>query len=101
MFCYNCGTEIEPNALFCRSCGTRVQKPSAFDNSVKKVILANSGKNKLSVIKEIRILLGYGLAEAKNLCDRTPQVLKEKVTNAEAEEIKRTFEAVGATIIIE
>lgn len=46
------------------------------------------------------MLTGAGLAEAKDLSERTPSTLKENVTEAEAVQIKNTFEATGATVEI-
>ncbi len=46
------------------------------------------------------MLTGAGLAEAKNLSEHTPSTLTENITEAEAMQIKNTFEAIGATIEI-
>lgn len=58
------------------------------------------GKNKLNVIKEIRMLTGASLAEAKTMSERTPSALKDNVTEDEAQQIKRIFESIGAIIEI-
>jgi large subunit ribosomal protein L7/L12 len=59
------------------------------------VILTSSGANKISVIKEVRALTSLGLKEAKDLVDGAPKTLKEAVSKAEAEEIKKKIEAAG------
>lgn len=100
MFCHKCGTQNEEIARFCRACGTQLKNDSFASNPYKKVVLVNCGRNKLNVIKEIRMLTGAGLAEAKDLSERTPSTLKENVIEAEAVQIKNTFEAIGATVEI-
>lgn len=62
--------------------------------------MIDCGRNKINVIKEIRMLTGASLADAKNLSERTPSTLKDNITEAEAMQIKNTFEAIGATIEI-
>lgn len=99
MYCYKCGAQNEDVARFCRACGTQLKK-SFVSNPYKKVILVNCGKNKLNVIKEIRLLLGVGLKEAKNLSERTPSILKEGISETEAQQIKNTFTTIGAVIEI-
>lgn len=54
----------------------------------------------MNVIKEIRMLVGAGLADAKNLSKRVPAVLKDGVSEAEAQQIKNTFTAIGAVVEI-
>lgn len=100
MYCYKCGAQNEDIARFCRACGTQLKTDSFVSNPYKKVILVNCGRNKLNVIKEIRMLTGAGLAEAKNLSERTPSVLKEGISETEAQQIKNTFTAIGAVIEI-
>lgn len=62
------------------------------------VILANSGANKINVIKEVRSITGLGLKEAKDLVEGAPKSVKDAVPKAEAEEIKKKLEAAGATV---
>ena len=62
------------------------------------VILAEVGAEKIKVIKEVRGLLGLGLAEAKALVEAVPAKLKEAVSKEEGEEIKSKLEAVGAKV---
>jgi large subunit ribosomal protein L7/L12 len=49
------------------------------------------------VIKEVRAITSLGLKEAKDLVEGAPQTLKEAVTKAEAEDIKKKIEAAGGT----
>jgi len=62
------------------------------------VILASFGEKKINVIKEIRVITGLGLKEAKEFVESVPKAVKEGIPKEEAEEIKEKLEAVGATI---
>jgi large subunit ribosomal protein L7/L12 len=75
--------------------------PAAEEKTTFDVILAEMGSNKIGVIKEVRgAVPGLGLAEAKALVEGAPKTLKEGVTKAEAEEIKKKIEAAGAKVEI-
>lgn len=62
------------------------------------VTLKAVGANKINVIKVVREVTDLGLKEAKDLVDGAPKVVKEGITKAEAEEVKKKFEAQGATV---
>ena len=62
------------------------------------VVLAGAGDKKIQVIKVVRELTGLGLKEAKDLVDGAPKTVKEGVSKAEAEEIKKKFAEAGAKI---
>ena len=62
------------------------------------VVLTVIGDKKINVIKEVRAITGLGLKEAKDLVDNAPKAIKETAPKAEAEEIKKKLEAVGATV---
>lgn len=62
------------------------------------VVLAASGDKKIEVIKEVRAITGLGLKEAKDLVEGAPKPLKTGAAKAEAEEIKKKLEAVGAKV---
>lgn len=62
------------------------------------VILNVAGDNKINVIKEVRVITGLGLKEAKDLVESAPKTLKSDVAKTEAEEIKKKLEAVGAKV---
>ncbi|MFZ8931375.1 MAG: 50S ribosomal protein L7/L12 [Pseudomonadales bacterium] len=64
------------------------------------VILATSGEKKVNVIKVVRGLTGLGLKEAKAVVDGAPAPLKEGVSKAEAEDIKKQIEEAGGTVEI-
>ena len=65
-----------------------------------EVILKEVGSKKINVIKAVREVTSLGLKEAKDVVDGAPKTVKEGVTKAEAEEIKKKFEGQGATIEI-
>lgn len=62
------------------------------------VVLKNSGDKKINVIKVVRAVTGLGLKEAKDLVDGAPQNVKEGVSKAEAEDLKKQLEEAGATV---
>lgn len=62
--------------------------------------LTEIGQQKIGVIKVVKELLGLGLKEAKDLVEKAPTVIKEKVKYEEAEGIKAKLEAEGATITL-
>ena len=64
------------------------------------VVLTSFGAEKIQVIKEIRAITGLGLKEAKDLVEGVPKPVKEGIAKAEADEIKKKLEAVGATVEI-
>ena len=73
----------------------------AEEKSAYEVILKEMGANKIGVIKEVRAAVpGLGLAEAKALVEGAPKTIKEGVTKAEAEEMKKKIEAAGAKVEI-
>lgn len=70
-----------------------VEEKDEFD-----VVLTNSGDKKINVIKVVRAATGLGLKEAKDLVDGAPQVVKQGVAKAEAEELKKQLVEAGATV---
>jgi large subunit ribosomal protein L7/L12 len=65
-----------------------------------EVVLVEVGAKKINVIKAVREVTSLGLKEAKELVDGAPKSIKDGVTKAEAEEIKKKFEAEGAKVEI-
>ena len=62
------------------------------------VMLTSFGDKKIEVIKEVRVITGLGLKEAKDLVEAAPKAVKEGVTKDEAEKIKAALEKVGAKV---
>lgn len=76
----------------------QVSSPAVEVKDKFNVVLKSSGENKINVIKEVRAITGLGLKEAKDLVEGAPKNLKDDVSKAEAEEIKKKLEAVGAKV---
>jgi large subunit ribosomal protein L7/L12 len=71
---------------------------AAEEKTEFSVILASAGEKKIQVIKEVRAITGLGLKEAKDLVDGAPKPVKEGVSKAEAEEIKKKLVDAGAAV---
>lgn len=74
--------------------------PAAEEKTEFDVILTAAGANKVNVIKVVRAITGLGLKEAKDLVDSAPKPVKEGVSKAEAEDIKKQLTEAGATVEI-
>ena len=72
--------------------------PAVEEQTEFAVILKEGGAKKIQVIKVVRELTSLGLKEAKDLVDGAPKTLKEGVSKAEAEEIKKKLEEQGAVV---
>ena len=73
-----------------------VEEKTEFD-----VVLKDAGSEKIKVIKVVReVVSGLGLKEAKDIVEAAPKTIKEGASKEEAEEIKKKFAEVGATIEI-
>ena len=74
--------------------------PAAEAQTEFNVMLTAFGEKKINVIKEVRAVTGLGLKEAKDLVEAAPALVKEGVSQAEANEIKVKLEEAGATVEI-
>jgi large subunit ribosomal protein L7/L12 len=72
--------------------------PAAEEKTEFDVILTGDGGKKINVIKEVRVITGLGLGEAKALVESAPKALKEGVNKDEAEKIKKQIEEAGGTV---
>jgi large subunit ribosomal protein L7/L12 len=72
--------------------------PAAEEQTEFDVVLQAAGEKKIQVIKVVRELTGLGLKEAKDLVDGAPKPVKEKVTKAEADDVRKKLEEQGATV---
>ena len=61
-------------------------------------IKAIDAAKKIAIIKEVRAITGLGLTQAKDLVERAPAIVKDKVAKVDAENMQKQLEAVGATI---
>jgi large subunit ribosomal protein L7/L12 len=77
--------------------GAAAAKP-AEEQTEFTVVLSGIGEKKIQVIKEVRAITGLGLKEAKDLVDGAPKPVKEGISKAEADEIKKKLEEAGATV---
>lgn len=75
--------------------GAAAEEKTDFD-----VELTETGAEKIKVIKVVRDATGLGLKEAKELVESAPKVVKEACPKAEAEELKKKFEEVGAKVTL-
>lgn len=73
--------------------GAAAEEQTEFD-----VIMTSFGENKVGVIKVIRTITGLGLKEAKDLVEAAPATVKESVSKAEAEDIKKQLVEAGAEV---
>ena len=64
------------------------------------VILKSAGAAKLGVVKAVKEATGLGLKESKEIVDKAPVAVKEKVSKAEAEALKAALEEAGAEVEI-
>ncbi|MBL4853837.1 MAG: 50S ribosomal protein L7/L12 [Robiginitomaculum sp.] len=75
--------------------GGAAEEKTEFD-----VVMTSFGEKKIAVIKEVRVITGLGLKDAKDLVEAAPKAIKEGVSKDEAEEVKAKLEAAGATVEI-
>ncbi len=73
---------------------------AAEEKSEFDVELTAVGGQKINVIKAVREITGLGLKEAKDIVDAAPKAVKEKVSKADAETIKKKLEEAGATVTL-
>ena len=91
---------IEPAAAAVAVAGPAAAAEAApAEQTEFNVILKSAGQAKRNVVKAVKDITGLGLKEAKELVDKAPDsIIKEKVSKAEAEQIKATLEEHGAEV---
>lgn len=72
--------------------------PAAAGKDSWDVVLTGAGETKMNVIKAVKEITGLGLKESKDIVDNVPKAVKEGVSEAEADEIKKKLEEAGATV---
>jgi large subunit ribosomal protein L7/L12 len=80
--------------------GAGVAAPVVEEKTEFDVILLAAGEKKVEAIKVVRAATGLGLKEAKDLVDGAPKAVKEGISKADAEAIKKQLEAAGAKVEI-
>ena len=73
---------------------------AAAEQTEFDVILKSAGQAKLGVVKAVKEATGLGLKESKDIVDKAPVAVKEKVSKAEAEDLKAALEEAGAEVEI-
>jgi large subunit ribosomal protein L7/L12 len=91
-------TAAAPMAVAAMPGAAGAAAPVAEEQTEFDVILSAAGDKKIQVIKVVRELTALGLKEAKDLVDGAPKAVKEKVTKAEAEDMKKKLEEQGAVV---
>jgi large subunit ribosomal protein L7/L12 len=91
-------TAAAPVAVAAMPGAASAAAPAAEEQTEFDVILTAAGDKKIQVIKVVRELTALGLKEAKDLVDGAPKAVKEKVTKAEAEDMKKKLEEQGAVV---
>jgi large subunit ribosomal protein L7/L12 len=71
---------------------------AASEQTEFTVVLKDAGASKLAVVKAVKELTGLGLKEAKDMVDGAPANIKEGVSKAEAEGLKKSLEEAGAVL---
>jgi len=94
------GVSAQAMAMAPMAAAAPAEAEAAEEQTEFDVVLTNVGEKKIQVIKVVREVTSLGLKEAKDLVDSAPKPVKEGVNKEEAEEIKKKFEEMGATIEI-
>jgi large subunit ribosomal protein L7/L12 len=92
------GVKAAPAAVAMAAGPAAAEAEKAPEQTEFDVVLANAGANKIQVIKAIREITGLGLKEAKDLVEAAPKVVKEQVSKADAEDMKKKLTEAGATV---
>jgi large subunit ribosomal protein L7/L12 len=93
-------TAAAPVALAAAPGAGAAAAPAAEEQTEFTVTMSEFGANKVGVIKVIREITGLGLKEAKDLVEGVPSTVKEGVSKADAEAIKKKLEDAGAKVAI-
>ena len=91
---------IEPAAatVAVASPSTAGSAPAEVEQTQFDVILKSPGQTKLQIIKVVKEITNLSLKEAKELVDASPKAIKEKVSRAEAEQVKAQLEEAGGEV---
>ena len=91
-------TAAAPMVIAGAAAGAAAAAPAAEEKTEFDVQLIAAGAQKINVIKVVRAATGLGLKEAKDLVDGAPKVVKEALSKADAEKLKKELEEAGATV---
>ena len=90
-------TKFNVSVMAAPAAGAAAAAPAVEEQTEYSIVLKDGGAKKIQVIKAVRELTGLGLKEAKDLVD-AGGVIKEGISKAEAEELKKKLEEQGATV---
>lgn len=91
---------VSAAALAVAGGGAAAGAAAAEEKTEFDVVLTAAGDQKVGVIKVVRAITGLGLKEAKDMVDGAPKAIKEGVSQAEADDIKKQLEEAGAKVEI-
>ena len=95
------GVSAAPIAVACGGGGGGAAAAAPVEEKTEFTVeLTNGGDKKIQVIKVVREVTSLGLAEAKKLVEEAPKVVKEGLSKADAEELKKKLEEAGATVAL-
>lgn len=89
---------IEPAAAAVAVAAPAAGAEAAAEQTEFDVILKSAGGSKLAIVKLVKEMTGIGLKEAKDLVDKAPTAIKEKVSKEEATALKAQLEEAGAEV---
>lgn len=89
---------VSAAALAVAAPGAGAAAPAAEEKTEFTVVLNAAGEKKVEVIKVVRAATGLGLKEAKDLVDGAPKAVKEGISKADAEALKKQLEDAGAKV---
>jgi large subunit ribosomal protein L7/L12 len=92
------GVKAAPVAVAAAAGPAAAAAAPAEEKTEFNVELKEAGANKIAVIKAVREITGLGLKEAKDLVEAAPKAVKDGVSKAEAEEMKKKLEDAGAKV---
>jgi large subunit ribosomal protein L7/L12 len=94
------GVSAAPVAVAGAAAGGAAAAAPKEEQTEFTVELQNGGDKKIQVIKVVREVTSLGLAEAKKLVEEAPKVVKDGLSKADAEELKKKLEEAGATVAL-
>jgi len=89
-----------PAAIAAAPAGGGAEAAAAEEQTEFNVEMTAFGDNKVGVIKAIRAITSLGLKEAKDLVEGVPSIVKDGISKADAEAIKKQLEEAGATVAL-
>jgi len=90
---FNVSAATAVAAVAAPAAAAAVEEQTEFD-----VVMSSFGSNKVSVIKVVRAITGLGLKEAKDHVESAPSTIKEGISKADADDMKKQLEEAGATV---